>query len=287
MIGNRMQQRPYVYLNDRIVPLGEAAVSPLDIGLLRGYAVFDLLRTVSGKPFLFAEHAARLRASAAELGLRVPASDDEIAGIVAELLELNGHDEATVRIVLTGGVSTDGMSFDPETPTFLVMTHELHEPPASAYENGTRLRLVEHERELPTAKTTGYLTMLRHLPAARGDGETDLLYHSGGIISEVASASFYIVRDGAIHAPAGGVLPGTVGTLALSVAEKRGIPVVRGEITLSEALSADEAFLTSTTRWIVPVVALSGSPVGDGRPGPVTRELMALLEREVAERSSD
>lgn len=276
-------QTPYVYHNGRILPLTEAAVSPLDIGLLRGYAVFDLLRTVSGKPFLLAEHTARLRDSAAELGLSVPATDSEIARIIDELLTLNGHTEATVRIVLTGGVSADGMSFDPATPTFIVMTHELHEPPESVYRDGTRLRLVEHQRELPHAKTTAYLTMLKHRAAAFADGETDLLYHSGGLISEVASASFYIVRNGTIHAPAHGVLPGTIGTLVLSLAEKNGLPVARGDIVLDEALAADEAFLTSTTRWVLPVVALSGTVIGDGRPGPVTRELMGLLAREVAE----
>ena len=95
------------------------AISPFDIGLLRGYAVFDLLRTVGGKPFMLAEHLKRLHGSAEHLNLVVPATDPEIAEAIGELLRLNGHDEATVRLVLTGGPSPDGMGYDPNTPTFL------------------------------------------------------------------------------------------------------------------------------------------------------------------------
>src|SRR5450759_1287243 len=126
----------YIYFNGHIVPADQAAVSPFDIGLLRGYAVFDLLRTVGGRPFLLAEHLKRLRASAAHLGLAVPATDGEISAVIDELLALNGHAEAAVRLVLTGGVSPDGMTFDASTPTFMILTHELHEPPVKLYETG-------------------------------------------------------------------------------------------------------------------------------------------------------
>lgn len=267
-----MQTR-HIYLNGRIVPGDEAAISPFDIGLLRGYAVFDLLRTVDGVPFLFEDHMQRLRRSAKELGLRVPVSDDEIAEAVERLLELNGHDEATVRFLLTGGVSSDGMAFDAETPTFLIMTHDLHEPPAEWYETGSRLKLVEHHREFPHAKTTNYLTMLRHKPEAVAAGASDLLYHLGGYISEAASASFYVVRGRTILAPSDGVLWGTIGGFVLELA-RESYDIELRPVTLEETLSADECFLTSTTRGVLPIVALDDHVIGDGTPGPVTRELM-------------
>ncbi len=273
---------PCVYLNGEIMPLDRAGISPLDIGLLRGYAVFDLLRTVGGRPFLLPEHLQRLRSSADELGLSVPISDSQFADAIDELLRLNGHAEATVRIVLTGGVSPDGMGFDPDSPTLLILTHDLHEPPASLYETGGKLLTHKHMREFPHAKTTNYLTMLKHRPLLAADDALDLLYHDGDRVFEAASASVYFVRGNTILAPEADVLPGTVGALVLGRARDRH-EVVFGDIPLEDALGADEAFLTSTTRGVVPIVALGDAAIGDGKPGPVTRELMVIWREALGE----
>jgi branched-subunit amino acid aminotransferase/4-amino-4-deoxychorismate lyase len=268
----------HVYLNGDILPADEAVISPFDIGLLRGYAVFDLLRTVHGKPFLLVEHLERFRHSAAQLGLNVPASDEEIARAIDELLSRNDHEEATVRMVLTGGVSSDGMGFDPETPTFFILTHDLHEPSGALYESGGKLVTHEHRREFPGAKTTNYLTMVRHRPQAIEDDALDLLYHEDGRITEAATASFYLVKDGAVVAPREGVLPGTIGALVLEAAQER-YPIVFREMTLDDVREADEAFLTSTTRGVMPIVQLDDERIGDGTVGPVTRTLMASYRR--------
>jgi D-alanine transaminase/branched-chain amino acid aminotransferase len=268
----------HLFLNGRIVPVEQAAISPFDIGLLRGYAVFDLLRTVGGRPFLLAEHLKRLRSSAELLGLSVPCSDDEIAAAIDALLSLNSHREASVRMVLTGGVSTDGMHFDPSTPTFFILTHELKPPPPALYATGAKLLTKRHSREIPEAKTTNYLTMLRHREEISSEGALDLLYHDGEYIAEAASASFYVVRDGVIRAPHSDVLWGTVGSLVLELAAEHN-EVVLGAVTLDEAFTADEAFLTSTTRGVLPIVQLDDRVIGDGTVGPVTRQLMTAWER--------
>jgi len=275
---------PYVYLNGRIVPLADAAISPYDIGLLRGYAVFDLLRTVGGRPFLLGEHLRRLRRSAELLGLTVPETDERIGAIIDELLVRNAHpEEATVRLVLTGGVSPDGMEFDPATPTFLILTHDLHEPPDSVYEDGVGLVLHEHRREVPEAKTTNYLTMLRYRESTAEAGAIDLLYHDGGRVFEAASASVYFVRDGRILAPGDSVLWGTVGSLVLEMMGKD-YEIVSGDVTIEQALGAQEAFLTSTTRGVIPIVRLGEHQVGDGRPGPVTRDAQARWDEAIGKR---
>jgi branched-chain amino acid aminotransferase len=268
----------HLFLNGRIIPAEQAVISPYDVGLLRGYAVFDLLRTVGGRPFLLAEHLKRLHSSAGLLGLTVPYSDDEIASAIEGLLLLNGHAEATVRIVLTGGPSPDGMSFDPATPTFFILTHELKPPPASLYTTGAKLLTKRHLREVPEAKTTNYLTMLRHRDQIAAQDAMDLLYHDGEYLSEAATASFYVVRDGIVRAPHSDVLWGTVGALVLELAAEN-YEVVLGAVTLEEAFRADEAFLTSTTRGVLPIVQLDDRLIGDGTVGPVTRELMAAYQR--------
>lgn len=273
-----MQTR-YLYLNGSILPEADAHISPFDIGVLRGYAVFDLLRTIGGRPFLLAEHLQRLRASAEHLGLSVPVGDDEIARIIDELLAKNGHDDATVRLVLTGGVSPDGMVFDPETPTFFILTHELHEPPASVYEQGGKLLTEKHHREMATAKTTNYITMLRNKPRTAEAGALDLLYHDGEYITETGSASFYIVSDGRIRAPKDDVLWGTIGSYVLDLARGH-FGVELGDVRLDEVFAADEAFLTSTTRGVLPIVELDEHKIGDGTVGPVTSELMRLFRQQ-------
>ncbi len=264
---------PHIYLNGRILPAHEAAISPFDIGLLRGYAIFDLLRTVRGRPFLLAEHLERFHRSASELGLAIPVDDAEITRVIDELLDLNGHAEATVRLVLTGGVSPDGMRYDAGSPTFFILVHPFPEPPSTIYEQGAKLVLQQHFRELPVAKTTNYLTMLAHRPRADAAGALDVLYHERGLVSEAASASVYFVRDGRIVAPMTGVLHGTVGAFVLDLA-RSDHEIVSRDITVEEALASDEVFLTSTTRGVVPIVAIDDTTVGDAKPGPVTRELM-------------
>ncbi len=263
----------HIYLNGRIVPASDAAISPFDIGLLRGYAVFDLLRTVDGEPFLLSEHLERLHASADHLGLRVPVTDAEIEAAIRELLRLNQHGEATIRLVLTGGVSPDGMSFDPEKPTFFILTHELHEPPAAVYENGASLVTHDYKREIPKAKTTNYLTMLANKSQAQSQGALDLLYVDDGVVYEAATASVYFVKGRTILAPSDDVLWGTIGSLVLDAAAGD-YDVVSGVVSIQDMREADEVFLTSTTRGVVPIVRIDDVPVGDGRVGPVVRDLM-------------
>jgi branched-subunit amino acid aminotransferase/4-amino-4-deoxychorismate lyase len=266
-----MRER-FLYLNGEIRDATQACISPYDIGLLRGYAVFDLLRTAGGRPFMLGEHLDRLRSSAADIGLRVPESDERIAEAIDRLLELNARGEATVRIVVTGGVSPDGMHCDPATPTLLIMTHDLPVLPREVYEKGARLLTHEHVRECPNAKSTNYLTLLKHQDLVASAGALDLLYHSGGTISEAATASFYLVRAGRIRAPREGVLPGTVGALVLGLSGDGTVDY--GPFTTSDVFAADEAFLTSTTRGVVPIVEVDGRPIADGAVGPVTSALM-------------
>ena len=137
----------------------------------------------------------------------------------------------------------------------------------SVYEHGGKLLTHRHRREVPEAKTTNYITMLKHRSRVGDEGALDLLYHDGHQVTEAASASVYFVRGSTILAPKDSVLWGTTGSYVLDLAEER-YEVVLCDISLEEALSADEAFLTSTTRGVVPIVALARRSRGrrNGRP---------------------
>jgi branched-chain amino acid aminotransferase len=157
----------------------------------------------------------------------------------------------------------------------------MFEVPVSVYEDGAKLLTVEHRRELPQAKTTGYLTWLKNHPRIESEGAIDVLYHSEGTISEAATASVYIVRDGKIIAPGDGVLWGTVGGWTLKLAEEAGIPVEQRDVELVEVFSADECFLTSSVRNVVPITRVDDETIGDGKPGAVTKRLMELYAASI------
>ncbi len=272
----------YVFLDGRVLPADEARISPFDVGLLRGYAVFDLLQTLDGRPVLVREHIERFRRSASLLGLEVPVSDEALASAIRELLALNGHREATVRMVLTGGPAPTGMSFDPAAPTLLIVTHEMFAVPERFYTEGAALITCEYRRELPEAKTTNYLTWLLMQARIEESGAIDVLYHDRGLVSEAATASFYLVRDGRILAPDTGVLHGTVGSLVLERASLSR-DVEYGPISLEDAFAADEAFITSSVREVVPIVRIDDRAIGDGRVGAVVTELMGVCRRALRE----
>src|SRR3990167_1224118 len=143
----------YCYFNGKIIPESQAHISINDLGVLRGFGIFDLLRTYHGKPFLLDEHLERLENSAAIVGLKVPISRSEIKKIIQQLIEKNGIPEVTIRLVLTGGGSLDGMSCNFDAPTFFIVVHKAPQYPAEIYEKGIKVITHDYLRNSPLAKT--------------------------------------------------------------------------------------------------------------------------------------
>ena len=150
----------FCYFNNKIISLENALVRIDDIGILRGYSVFDFLRTYHGKPFLMKEHLQRLRNSAKLLSLHLPLSDYKIEEVIYELLQKNNVKDAQARIVLTGGKTIDGMGFDSRHPIFAILIEPLAVPPAKLYKKGGKLITDIHLRHLFEAKTTNYINAI-------------------------------------------------------------------------------------------------------------------------------
>src|SRR5258708_5486617 len=145
----------YCYLNDKILPVSEAGVGVYDIGLLRGYGIYEALRTFNRKPFEFAAHMARFHRSTDALRLYILATDEELRKIIDELIEKNipqGRD-AVVRFIITGGEAIGGIEYNPQTPTFYILVEPLEALPQEMYEKGCKLLVHEHLRALPEYKT--------------------------------------------------------------------------------------------------------------------------------------
>ena len=265
-----------------IVPPEEAAVPVLDHGFLFGDSVYDVIRTRHGRPFLAEPHLARLRASGAATALEIPVSDDVLMEWVSELIAAAGNDETYVRIVVTRGVGE--IELHPAScgaPRVILIAKALALPPARQYEEGIRLSIVSRRRTAPDAldpavKSGNYLNSVLAIVEARERGADDaVMLNASGHLTESTTANLFFVADGVVRTPqlACGLLHGITRRLVIDLLSETGVRVEEGAFPADDLRTADEAFLTSTTRDVLPVGELDGKPVATV-PGPVTAMLM-------------
>lgn len=265
----------YCYFNGKFMREARAAISPRDIGVLRGYAVFDFLVTQNGKPFLVDDHFARLRNSAKELRLSVPVSKSAYVAIVKKLIARHSFKDAVIRTILTGGVSGNGFALD-GTPTFYVLIERRKKLPPKFYRDGANLITVDYQRFLPHIKTTHYIEAVRNGALCRRKDAMEILYMKNDIILESASSNFFIVKGKKIITSKDRVLPGITKKLAVKLARKKFV-VEERPIRRAEMRAADETFLTASNKDVLPIVKIDGRVVGNGKVGAVTKEMMRLF----------
>lgn len=271
----------FAFWNGRIVPAGDIRVSPFDVGLLRGYGVFDVMRTENGKPFLHDRHWSRFVRSAETLGLVSPVSEKEHWDIVGELIVRNGFPQSSIRTVLSGGESANGFLPEPGRENFLVLVTPF-EPLAERYfTQGARLITLEHARAFPHAKITNYIHAIQHAPRRLAADALEILYVKDSRVYEASTSNFLAVVDGVLVAPQLDVLPGITRGLTVELARQEGVPVEERDLSWDEVARADEALLTATNKYIVPVTRIDDHSIGAGVPGRVTRRLMAAMEEFV------
>ncbi|MCG6925590.1 MAG: D-amino acid aminotransferase [Acidobacteria bacterium] len=273
----------FASINGEIVPLEEARVPVLDNGFLFGDSVYEVLRTYGGRPFESGRHFRRMRASADRLGIAIPVSDTEMLDRIRALLTRAGDVESYVRIVVTRGVGDS--SYDSREivgPTVVMIQKQLTVPPERHYSEGVRVCVVDTRRNHPQSldpaiKSSNLLNNILALREARARGaEEPVLSNLEGFIAEGASTNVFVVKDGALLTPplSTGILGGITREVLLELAESLGIPRRETALERGDLLAADEAFLSSTTREVMPIRQVDDTPVGDGHPGPVTRRIL-------------
>jgi D-alanine transaminase/branched-chain amino acid aminotransferase len=266
----------WAILDGQRVPHDAATVHASDLGLRRGYAVFEAFRAEQGVPLFLEDHLARLARSANAVGLPLPRGTDGVDADVHALIDANGAGVTAAHVLLTGGPSDDGITF--RTPTIVVTTLDVG--PRATAPTGARLITHEHTRQFPEAKTTNYLTLMRLAPAMRAAGAIDVLYHDGVHAAECSRSALAIVQDGTLVTRRDGVLASVSMKQLLAVARER-MPVEERAITLAELHAADEVITTGSVRGVVPVVAIDGRQVGDGGVGPHAQALFAAFAAHV------
>jgi len=266
----------YCYFNDQVIREEELKIDPYDLGFLRGYAVFDFMTTVNHKPFLLEDHYQRLTNSAKTLNLEVPVNQDDYRIIVEELLEKNGIFPVTVRTILTGGVSPDGLSLGSQ-PTFLVLIKQLVSFDDRLYQKGAKVITVDYTRYLPSIKTTHYIEAVRYQIAKRQAEAVEVVYIKDGQVFEASTSNIFLVKNKKIITPDQGILGGITRKLVLGLIKDR-FEVEERPVELEELLKADEVFLTASGKNVMPVVKIDDRQIGTGQVGEMTKKIMGLYQ---------
>ena len=269
---------PIYYVDGKFVP-SESAVIPVDdLALLRGIGVFDLLRTFNGEPYFLDAHIDRLENSARKIDLALPWSHGEIAAVVKATLAKNDIGEANIRIVVTGGSSTDFMT-PSGPPRLLVLVSPIPKLPESWYTDGVKIISWEVERPIPGAKSIDYISASLALKKAAAKNAVEALYiDRKGLALECTTANIFAFIGNILTTPGQGILSGITRKVVLQLAERLFTVDIR-DISRAELSAAEEVFITGTSKGIVPVVRIDEETIGDGRPGQRTRQLMAALKR--------
>lgn len=269
----------YCYLNGSYCLANEAKVSIYDLSLLRGYGLFDYFRTYNGVPFSIQAHLDRFFDSAAEMEIAVPNTKDEIKVIINELIQKNELTDAGIRLVLTGGNSEDCYTPAKEG-NFFVLVDELPNYDPKVWSEGIHLMTYEYQRPFPEIKSNNYITAVSLRKEQEKRGAFDILYTFNGNVLECTRSNFFGIKDGVIITAAKDVYKGRTRNITLEVAKE--MPIEERFITLDEMLELDEAFVTGTTKKIMPVTTIDGRPVADGKVGEQTKLLMQLFDDYVA-----
>ncbi|MFD3002701.1 aminotransferase class IV [Pontibacter toksunensis] len=267
------ENKLHAYVRGEIVPLDQAYLHVSDLSIQRGYGIFDFLKIIDGQPLFMEDYLARFYTSARLMHLPVPLSDEVLKATIFRLVELNEMPMAGMKIILTGGYSDSG--YDIGEPSLLLIQQPLSLPGQAMLERGLKVITHSYIREIPEVKTINYTMGIRLVNKIKENGADDVLYHTGGVVTELPRCNFFIVkRDGTVVTPVEGILHGITRKHVLEIAGKK-YKAVEGTVTLDDIRQAREAFLTSTTKRILPVVQVDDVVIGNGKPGAVT---LALLQ---------
>lgn len=273
---------PVLWLDGKLVPTGDAHVSPFDHGLLVGDGVFETLRVYDGVPFAWTRHHRRLVRSAAGLGLTAPGSQ-ELRAAVDAVLAANGLTEGRVRLTVTGGPSPLGSERGDGPPTVIVVA-----APAAPWPPTVDVVIVPWSRNENGAvaglKTTSYAENVRALAYAREhDAGEAVFLNTRGDLCEATGSNLFVVGDGVVRTPAAdaGCLLGVTRALVLELCVEHGMPAQEAVLAPESVRDADEAFLTSSTREVQPIGRVDGRALPSA-PGPTSEKLAGLLTELIA-----
>ena len=271
-----------VYLNGEFMPLADARIPVLDRGFIFGDGVYEVIPVYSRKPLRLAEHLARMQNSLDAIRLKNPLTRDDWTHLVGQIIERNPWDDQSVYVQVTRGVAPRDQAFPANpVPTVFIMANPMAKPSAEQREKGVGVITAEDFRwKRCDIKSVSLLAncLLRQLAADAGCVEAVLL--RDGYVTEASTSNVFLVKDGRIASPPKDqrILPGITLDLVLDLARAAKLPVEVRPVAEAELRAADEIWVSSSTKEVLPVTTLDGQPVGDGKPGPMYARMYQLYQ---------
>ena len=276
-----------IWLDGELVEESEAKISVFDHGVLYGDGVFEGIRFYKRRIFRLEEHIKRLFESARAIVLEIPWTQEEVCKHVVDTVAANGLDDGYIRLVVTRGAGTLGLSpyLCPRASMFIIAsTISLY--PQEHYENGLAVITCATRRTAPAAlmpqvKSLNYLNnVMAKVEAIQAGALEAVMLNEQGYVAECTGDNIFILRDGVMYTPlvSDGALDGITRRVIFELAAKLGVPVEERSLTRYDLFIADEFFLTGTAAEVIPVVALDRRTIGDGTPGPQTKRFIAAFK---------
>jgi branched-chain amino acid aminotransferase len=282
-----------VWINGKLFDKADAKISVFDHGLLYGDGVFEGIRIYSGTIFRFREHIERLYESARHILLEVPLNREQMAQAVLDTVKANAKQDGYIRLVITRGAGSLGL--DPNKcsdPQIIVIVDDISLYPAEFYEKGLHVITASIIRNHPNAlnpriKSLNYLNnILAKIEADRAGCQEAIMLNHIGEVAECTADNLFVVKHGLLRTPplAAGILEGITRNAVIDLAHAAKITVQEMALTRHDIYSADECFLTGTAAEVAPIAECDGRPIGNGKPGPITRQLRERFHQLVRER---
>jgi branched-chain amino acid aminotransferase len=273
------KMKSFCYINGKILQFEKARVGASDIGILRGFGIYDGIKMYKGAPFRLDDHYRRFKNSAKFMGLKVTISRPELLKIILNLSKKFKSRNPNIKLILTGGPTINSIEFSNKAATFYVIAEESKSLPQEYYTEGCSLITHEHQRTYPEIKTINYITAVLLQRNRKKDKALEILYVSDGKVLECSTSNFFIVKNRVIITPKNNILLGITRKNIIEIAHEVGLKIEEREVTLAEMMGADEAFITSSYKEVVPVVKIDNKHIADGRPGEITGRIMVRFRK--------
>lgn len=272
-----------IFIDGQYFDENNAKVSVFDHGLLYGDGIFEGIRAYNGRVFKLKEHIDRLFYSAKAILLTIPMTHAEVCQAVVETCRENGLREGYIRLVVTRGVG--GLGLNPnkcKRPSVIVIADKIQLYPKEYYDNGLTIITVPTTRNLhsalnPAIKSLNYLNnILAKIEANNGGCEEAIMLNNEGYVAECTGDNLFLIKGNELLTPplSAGALYGITRGVVMDLARGSGLKVSEPSLTRYDVFNADECFLTGTGAEVVPVVKVDGRVIGEGKPGPRTRDLV-------------
>ncbi len=284
----------FIWLNDELVPENKAKISVLDRGFLYGDGVYETVRVYSGRIFRAEKHWKRLENSLKGISLKIPWSHKALTHSLLKTVRANHAQECLARVTISRGIGEIG--YDPTTskkPTCMILTSNIRPDLPQLWEKGVKILFTKVRRNHPLSlnpalKHTNCLNgILAKIEALKEGAFEAVFLNLEGEIAEGTISNFFLIKNGIIKTPLliCGILEGVTRGAVLEVAKKSGFKLMETRLNLEDAKNADEMFITSTTMEVMPVVKAGTIKIGNGKPGPLTRQLQeklrSLIQKEI------